>query len=112
MHDYFLYFFLRVCLHQDRVRTEFYRDCFEKNAALIEDKVVLDVGCGTSILSMFAARAGAKQVIGIDMSDIVYSAMDIGKENGLDTKVTLIKGRVEDVTLPVDKVSISQSLCK
>ena len=48
-----------------------------KNKSLFEGKVVLDVGCGTGILSMFAARAGAKQVIGVDMSDIVYQAMDI-----------------------------------
>jgi len=41
------------------------------------DKVVLDVGCGTGILSMFAAAAGARLVIGIDQSDIIYQAMDI-----------------------------------
>lgn len=40
-------------------------------------QVVLDVGCGTGILSMFAAKAGAKHVIGIDQSDIIYQAMDI-----------------------------------
>ena len=40
-------------------------------------KVVLDVGCGTGILSMFAAKAGAKHVIGIDQSEIIYQAMDI-----------------------------------
>lgn len=42
-------------------------------------QVVLDVGCGTGILSMFAAKAGAKHVIGIDQSDIIYQAMDIVK---------------------------------
>ncbi len=40
-------------------------------------QVVLDIGCGTGILSMFAARAGAKAVFGVDQSNILYKAMDI-----------------------------------
>ena len=48
-----------------------------QNKDLFQDKVVLDVGCGTGILSMFAANAGAKHVIAVDQSDIVYQAMDI-----------------------------------
>lgn len=40
-------------------------------------QVVLDVGCGTGILSMFAAKSGARHVIGIDQSDIIYQATDI-----------------------------------
>ena len=43
----------------------------------ILSKIVLDVGCGTGILSMFAAKAGATRVIGIDQSEIIYQAMDI-----------------------------------
>ena len=38
---------------------------------------MLDIGCGTGILSMFAADAGAKHVIGIDMSDMAFRAMEI-----------------------------------
>ena len=40
-------------------------------------QVVLDVGCGTGILSMIAAQCGAKQVIGVDNSGIIHKAMDI-----------------------------------
>jgi ribosomal protein L11 methylase PrmA len=31
---------------------------------------VLDLGCGTGILSLYALQAGAKKVIGIDNADI------------------------------------------
>lgn len=47
------------------------------NAESIKDRTVLDLGCGTGILSMFAATAGARQVIGVDQSDIIYRAIDI-----------------------------------
>ena len=62
---------------QDEVRTETYKKFIEENPSLFKGKVVLDVGCGTGILSMFAARAGAQKVIGIDQSNVVYKAMDI-----------------------------------
>ncbi|XP_074855121.1 protein arginine N-methyltransferase 3 isoform X2 [Carettochelys insculpta] len=69
-------------------------------------KVVLDVGCGTGILSMFAAKAGAKKVIGVDQSEIVYQAMDIIRLNNLEDTITLVKGRIEEVDLPVKKVDV------
>lgn len=47
------------------------------NADFIAGKTVLDLGCGTGILSMFAAKAGAQKVYGIDQSEIVYKAMGI-----------------------------------
>jgi|EP01047_Picozoa_sp_COSAG01_P037978 protein arginine N-methyltransferase 1 len=80
------------------------------NKHMFKDKVVLDVGCGTGILCMFAAKAGAKQVIGVDCSDIIQQARKIVAQNveegGLPDVVTLIQGKMEEVELPVDKVDI------
>merc|ERR1711935_179057 len=75
---------------------------------MLKDKVLLDVGCGTGILSMFAAKAGAKKVIGIEMSSIVEYAQKIVKANHLENTVTIIKGKVEEVELPegIEKVDI------
>ncbi|KJE95382.1 protein arginine methyltransferase 3 [Capsaspora owczarzaki ATCC 30864] len=108
--DYYFASYSRSGIHEemlkDKVRTEGYRDFMYKNKDLLRGKTVLDVGCGTGILCMFAARAGATKVIGIDRSNIIDQALLNVKENGLDHIITLIRGKVEDVTLPVDGVDI------
>lgn len=55
---------------------------------------------------MFAAKAGAKHVYAVDCSSIIVQAKEIVKINGLADKITLIKGRIEDINLPVDNVDI------
>jgi precorrin-6B methylase 2 len=47
---------------RDQARTLAYMHAIQHHAAFIKGKVVLDVGCGTGILSLFAARAGAAKV--------------------------------------------------
>ena len=95
---------------KDEVRTRSYMNAIKQNKHLFKDKVVLDVGCGTGILSMFAAQAGARLVIGVDMSSIVEQAKKIVAANGLSDKVVLVRGKMEEVVLPlpegVDKVDI------
>lgn len=50
---------------KDEVRTLTYRNSMYHNKHVFKDKIVLDVGSGTGILSMFAAKAGAKKVYGV-----------------------------------------------
>lgn len=57
-------------------------------------KAVLDVGCGTAILSMFASQAGARVVYAVDSSDIINQAKQIVLDNGFKDKVICIQGRV------------------
>ena len=75
--DSYAHFGIHEEMLKDEVRTTSYRNAMIHNSHLFKGKVVLDVGCGTGILSMFAAKAGAAKVIGVDMSSIVEYARKI-----------------------------------
>ena len=91
---------------KDTTRTRAYQRAIEENPNDFKDKIVLDIGCGTGILSIFAARAGAKHVYAIENAEIALYAEEIIKRNGLSDKITVIKGKMEEVTLPVKNVDI------
>jgi SAM-dependent methyltransferase len=67
---------------QDVVRT----DAYEKSISEVvrPDHSVLDFGCGTGILAMFAARSGAGKVIAVDRSSFIATAQEIALKNGFD----------------------------
>ncbi|XP_077997829.1 protein arginine N-methyltransferase 2-like [Glandiceps talaboti] len=90
----------------DDVRTNAYREAIVQNAEWLKDKVVLDIGCGTGILSLFAAKYGQpKQVYAVEASDFVNHTEKLIKQNGFADKITLLNGRIETVSLP-EKVDI------
>jgi protein arginine N-methyltransferase 1 len=64
------HFYIHEEMIKDSIRTESYRAAIENNKEAFKDKVVLDIGCGTGILSIFAARSGAKHVYAIEFADI------------------------------------------
>ena len=104
--DSYAHFGIHEEMLKDEVRTKAYMNAIEQNKHLFAGKVVLDVGCGTGILSMFAARAGAAKVFAVECSNIVEQAQEIVKDNGMDEVIEVIKGKMEDVELPVDQVDI------
>jgi 2-polyprenyl-3-methyl-5-hydroxy-6-metoxy-1,4-benzoquinol methylase len=82
----------------DAARTGAYLKALEGHADELKGKVVLDVGCGTGILSMFAARAGARKVYAVDASGITRHTKRLVKENGFEDVIEVITARMEEVT--------------
>lgn len=109
-HDYYYGSYSSYYIHEemlkDTVRTNAYRRAIEDNPDAFKGKIVLDIGCGTGILSIFAARAGAKHVYAIENAEIALYAQEIIKRNNLSSQITVIKGKMEEIKLPVDKVDI------
>lgn len=85
---------------RDDTRTLAYQEALF--SSIVKDKVILDVGCGTGILSLFAAKSGAKRVIGIDNSPIISIARKIVERNKYDRIIQLVRGTVEEALLPLE----------
>lgn len=66
---------------QDNVRTGTYCDAIKGNSIDFKDKIVMDVGAGTGILSLFAADAGAKKVYAVEASNMAEYAKILIKSN-------------------------------
>ncbi|KIO02960.1 hypothetical protein M404DRAFT_638181 [Pisolithus tinctorius Marx 270] len=91
---------IHAVMINDKVRTSSYASFILRNPHLFENAIVLDVGCGTGILSLFAAKSGAKHVYAVDASDIAEKAEKIVQANGLSDVITVIRGKVEEISLP------------
>lgn len=104
--DSYSHFGIHEEMLKDVVRTKTYQNVIYKNSFLFKDKVVLDVGAGTGILSLFCAKVGAKHVYAIECSSMADMAQEIVKLNGFSNVITVIKGKVEEIDLPVPQVDI------
>ena len=64
---------------------------------------MLEVGCGTGVLSCLAARLGAKRVYAVEPTGLASVARDLAGANGVADRVVVLEGRVEDLDpRPVD----------
>src|SRR5208282_1926346 len=80
------------------VRTEAFRRAIE--SVVRPGDVVLDVGAGSGILSLFAARAGAARVYAVEATTVAVVAQGLAAANGFADIVEVIHGDVMDVELP------------
>ncbi|XP_037707047.1 histone-arginine methyltransferase CARM1-like isoform X2 [Choloepus didactylus] len=85
---------------QDFVRTATYHRAILQNHTDFKDKVVLDVGCGSGILSFFAVQAGARRVYAVEASSVAQYAQILVKNNHLSDKIIVLPGKIEEISLP------------
>ncbi|XP_017966774.1 histone-arginine methyltransferase CARMER isoform X2 [Drosophila navojoa] len=90
---------------QDYVRTSTYQRAILGNAIDFQDKVVLDVGAGSGILSFFAVQAGAAKVYAIEASNMAQYAQQLVESNNVQHKISVIPGKIEEIELP-EKVDV------
>ncbi len=65
---------------KDTVRTRSYQAAIMQNEFLFKDKIVLDVGCGTGILSLFAAKVIAH--VSVHSSSPLFFSLDVLSSRG------------------------------
>jgi len=107
--DSYAHFGIHEEMLKDEVRTLTYRNAIYHNRHLFKDKVVMDVGSGTGILSMFAAKAGARKVIAVEYSNMASMSKQIIQDNKLDHIIEVVHSKIEDIKeLPdgIEKVDL------
>lgn len=82
----------------DAVRTGAYARALQ--AALRPGGVVVDLGAGTGIFALLAARHGARRVYAIEPGEAIHVAREIAAANGLLERIEFLQGRAAEVTLP------------
>lgn len=99
--NYYFDSYAHIGIHRvmlsDNIRTLSYREAIFRNPGLIKGKIVLDVGCGTGIISLFAAKCGAKRVYAVEKSSICKYARQIFEKNGFSDTIILIEKMMEEV---------------
>lgn len=82
----------------DAKRCETFREAIRRTVR--PGDVVADLGAGTGLLSFFALQAGAKRVYAIEMSAIADVATQLVAENGMEERISLLRGNSKKVRLP------------
>src|SRR6187401_3008330 len=101
----------RPCMHSRHAIFEYHRSLLadqERTQAFANairetvkpGQVVVDLGCGTGILSYFACRAGARRVYSIEQGEVIEVARALAAANGFSDRVTFVEGASKGIVLP------------
>ncbi len=89
---------VHIRMLNDRLRTSRFIAAIEQ--VVRPGDIVVEVGTGTGVLAVAAARAGAKHVYTIEAGAMAVVARELVKANGLTDRITVVEGWSTVVTLP------------
>jgi histone-arginine methyltransferase CARM1 len=91
----------------DSVRTSTYHAAITGNSAMFKDKIVMDLGAGSGILSYFAIQAGAKRVYAVEASKMANNISKLVERTpAFKGKIIVINKKIEDMDSSQEKVDI------
>ena len=86
-------------LLRDEARNRAFAAALEKHVT--EDSVVLDIGSGTGLWAILAAKLGARRVVAIEREGLICGAIkELCRANGVADRVQVIHGEAAQVDLP------------
>ncbi|XP_074045983.1 protein arginine N-methyltransferase 2 isoform X2 [Macrotis lagotis] len=92
---------LHLEMLSDQPRMAVYHQVILRHKDFLEDKVVLDVGCGTGILSLFCAHySRPRAVYAVEASEMAQHTQQLVQHNGFADRITIFQQKMEDVALP------------
>merc|ERR1719460_1455944 len=84
---------------RDRARVDGYLEGLKAAASRLDGATVMDIGTGSGIMALFAAKCGAKKVYAVEASpDIARLASRIIRTNGYSDRIEVIPKHLEDIT--------------
>ena len=87
-----------IAMLEDRVRTSAFLAALDEVVG--GDDLVVDIGTGTGVLAVGAARAGARHVYAVEATPLAQYARDVVRANGFADRVTIVEGWSTRVSLP------------
>jgi SAM-dependent methyltransferase len=81
----------------DRVRMDAYEEALRR--VVSPSSLVLDIGAGPGIMTLLAAKLGARKVIAVDPNPLVRIGARLAAENSVADRVVFVQGRSQQIEL-------------
>ncbi|XP_056393063.1 protein arginine N-methyltransferase 2 isoform X2 [Hyla sarda] len=92
---------LHLEMLSDEPRTQAYRNVIIQNSTALKGKRILDLGCGTGIISFFCAQLAEPEIVyAVEASEIAEQTCKLVEENGFSNIIQVVCQRAEELQLP------------